>query len=168
MKDAGVTLLELLVTVTILSVLASVAVPLHRVSVKRGKELELRQQLRVMRAAIDLFKTEWNREGDTLLGVQCIKNKLTCRDVSGPYGYPKSLRALLGVELTSQEATVKGVAVRRYLRAIPVDPLMGKNEWRLRCYQDPPTADSWCGTDIYDVSTKSEDAALDGTKYKDW
>jgi general secretion pathway protein G len=88
--------------------------------------------------------------------------------VSGPYGYPKSLRALLGVELTSQEATVKGVAVRRYLRAIPVDPLMGKNEWRLRCYQDPPTADSWCGTDIYDVSTKSEDVALDGTKYKDW
>ena len=62
------------------------------------------EQIRERLAALP----EWNREGDTLLGVQCIKNKLTCRDVSGPYGYPKSLRALLGVELTSQEATVKG------------------------------------------------------------
>lgn len=168
MKQAGVTLIELLVTLAIMMILASVAYPLHRISSTRSKEIELRQQLRVMRAAIDTFKVEWNREGDTLLGALCVKNRLSCKDVAGPHGYPKSLEVLLGAELTGQEATVKRIKVRRYLRSIPVDPLTGKKTWRLRCYQDPPTADSWCGTDVYDLSTLSEETALDGTKYRTW
>ena len=168
MRQAGVTLLELLVTLTIVMVLASVALPLTRMSAKRSHEIELRQHLRIMRAAIDTFKLEWNRDGDSLIGPLCLKNKLSCKDISSIYGYPKSLDKLLGVKLTSEEATVRGTAIRRYLRALPVDPITGKAEWQFRCYKDAPNATSWCGEDVYDVMTKSQEMALDGTKYRDW
>ena len=125
MRQSGVTLLELLVTLTIVMVLASVALPLSRVSAKRSHEIELRQHLRIMRAAIDTFKLEWNRDGDMLIGPLCVKNKLSCKDVTSNYGYPKSLDALLGVKLSGEEATVRGTAMRRYLRSLPLDPMTG-------------------------------------------
>lgn len=168
MKEAGVTLLELVVTLAIVTILASVAMPLSRVSTKRAHEIEFRQHVRIMRAAIDAFKLEWNRDGDALLGPVCLKNRLTCKDVTGTYGYPKSLDVLLGVKLTGQEATVKGTTTRRYLRNIPIDPLTGKADWLLRCYKDAPNPSNWCGDDVYDVLTQSQGTALDGTKYRDW
>ncbi len=164
----GVTLLELLIAITIILILASVAMPLSKVSGKRAKELELRHELRMVRSAIDTFKVDWNREGDTLLGPLCTKNKLTCKEVSGVSGYPKTLEAMLEVKLTGEEATLKGSAIRRYLRKIPGDPMTGKPDWRKRCYADPPDAASWCGDDVYDLSSTSPDVALDGTKYGDW
>jgi general secretion pathway protein G len=166
--EGGVTLLELLITITIIMVLASVAMPLSKVSGKRSKEIELRQELRTVRATIDAFKADWNREGDVLLGPLCVKNKLTCKEVSGSTGYPKKLEVLLEIKLTGEEATVKGATVRRYLRKIPADPLTGKADWRLRCYADPADASSWCGDDVYDLASASPDVALDGTKYRDW
>ena len=168
MKESGVTLLELLITLTIVMVLASVAMPLSRLSAKRTHEIELRQQLRIMRATIDTFKLEWNRDGDILLGPACVKNKLTCKDVTSVYGYPKSLDVLLGIKLTSEEATVRGTTTKRYLRSLPLDPLTGKADWLFRCYKDAPNASSWCGDDVYDVMTQNQDMALDGTKYRDW
>ena len=168
MKESGVTLLELLVTLTIVMVLASVAMPLSRLSAKRAHEVELRQHLRIMRAAIDTFKLEWNRDADVLLGAACLKNKLTCKDVTSVYGYPKSLDKLLGIKLTSQEAVVRDTTIKRYLRNLPLDPLTGKADWVFRCYKDAPKATSWCGDDVYDVMTQSQDIALDGTKYRDW
>ena len=168
MRESGVTLLELLVTLTIVMVLASVALPLSRVSAKRSHEIELRQHLRGMRAAIDTFKMEWNRDGDMLIGPLCVKNKLSCKDVASIYGYPKSIEMLLGVKLTSEEATVRGTTTRRYLRSLPLDPLTGKADWQFRCYKDAPDASSWCGADVYDVMTASQETALDGTKYRDW
>ena len=168
MRASGVTLLELLVTLTIVMILASIALPLSRVSSKRSHEIELRQHLRVMRAAIDAFKLEWNRDGDVLVGPLCVKNKLTCKDVTSVYGYPKSLDMLLGVKLTSEEATIRGTTTRRYLRSLPLDPMTGKADWQPRCYKDAPTASSWCGEDVYDVMTLSQETALDGTKYRDW
>ena len=168
MRESGVTLLELLVTLTIVMVLASVALPLSRVSAKRSHEIEFRQHLRNMRAAIDIFKMEWNRDGDVLIGPLCVKNKLSCKDVASIYGYPKSLEMLLGVKLTSEEATVRGTTIRRYLRNLPLDPLTGKTDWQFRCYKDSPTASSWCGDDVYDVMTASQETAVDGTKYRDW
>jgi general secretion pathway protein G len=167
-KESGVTLLELMITLTIVMILASIAMPLSRLSATRTHEIELRQQLRLMRAAIDTFKLEWNRDGDTLLGPACVKNKLTCKDVTSVYGYPKSLEKLLGIKLSSEEATVRGATTRRYLRSLPLDPLTGKADWIFRCYKDAPKASSWCGDDIYDVMTQSQDTALDGTKYRDW
>ena len=168
MKESGVTLIELLITITIIMVLASVAMPMSKVSGKRAKEIELHQEIRVVRAAIDTFKADWNREGDVLLGPLCVKNKLTCKEASGVSGYPKSLNALLEVKLTGEEATVKGTTLKRYLRKVPVDPLTGKADWRLRCYTDPPDASSWCGDDVYDLASASPEVALDGTKYRDW
>ena len=168
MKESGVTLLELMITLTIVMILASIAMPLSRLSATRTHEIELRQQLRLMRAAIDTFKLEWNRDGDTLLGPACVKNKLTCKDVTSVYGYPKSLDRLLGIKLTNQEAVVRDTTIKRYLRKLPLDPLTGKADWIFRCYKDAPKASSWCGDDIYDVMTQSQDTALDGTKYRDW
>lgn len=168
MRESGVTLLELIVTMAIVVLLASVAMPLSKVTTQRRQEIELRQQLRAIRAAIDLFKLEWNREGDTLLGPVCLKNKLTCKEVASVYGYPKTLDTLLGVKLTGEEATVRGTTLRRYLRGLPIDPLTGKTDWILRCYKDSPKPSSWCGEDVYDVMTQREAVALDGTKYRDW
>jgi general secretion pathway protein G len=167
-KESGVTLLELLVTLTIVMILASVALPLSRVSTKRSHEIELRQHLRIMRAAIDTFKLEWNRDGDALIGPLCIKNKLSCKDVTSIYGYPKSLEMLLGVKLSSEEATVRKTTIRRYLRSLPIDPMTGEAKWQFRCYKDASNASSWCGDDVYDVMTVSKETALDGTKYRDW
>lgn len=168
MSQSGVTLLELLVTITIIMVLASVAMPLSKVSGKRTKEIELRQELRTLRGAIDAFKFDWNRDGDLLLGPLCINNKLTCKEASGVTGYPKTLQTLLEVKLTGEQATVKGATIKRYLRRIPVDPLTGNADWLLRCFTDPPDASSWCGEDVYDLASASPEVALDATKYRDW
>ena len=168
MKESGTTLLELLITISIIAVLASVAMPLSKVSGKRTREIELRQELRSVRAAIDTFRADWNREGDVLLGPLCIQNKLSCKEVTGTSGYPKSLDTLLKVTLSGEEATVRGSAIKRYLRRIPVDPLTGKADWRLRCFTDPPDASLWCGEDVYDLASSSQEIALDGTKYREW
>jgi general secretion pathway protein G len=167
-KESGVTLLELLITVAIIMVLASVAMPLVKVSGKRAKEIELRQELRTVRAAVDVFRSEWNREGDVLLGPLCIQNKLSCKEVTGTSGYPKSLDVLLQATLSGEQAAAQGTAIKRYLRKIPADPLTGTADWRLRCYADPPDAASWCGEDVYDLASASPEMALDGTKYRDW
>lgn len=168
MRQSGVTLIELLVTITIIMVLASVAMPLSKVSGKRAREIELRQEIRTVRAAIDAFKLDWNRDGDLLLGPLCVKNKLSCKEGSGVSGYPKTLQTLLEVKLTGEEATVRGTTIKRYLRRIPVDPLTGKADWRLRCFTDPTDASSWCGDDVYDLASASPEVALDGTMYRDW
>jgi general secretion pathway protein G len=167
-SESGLSLLELMITLSIIMVVASAAMPISKVVSTRQREIELRQQVRMVRTAIDLFKLEWNRDGDRLLGTLCTKNKVTCVEVAGDSGYPKSLDVLLKVELTGDQATVKGAPSRRYLRKLPLDPMTGKADWKLRCYEDPPDATSWCGEDIYDLFSVSADTALDGSKYKDW
>lgn len=167
--EAGVTLLELMVTVTILLVLASVAMPLSKYTSKRTQELELRQKLREMRNALDEFHRDWARDGEILAGPLCVKNKLTCKEVTGVTGYPKSLETMLEVKLTGAEATVKETTpIRRYLRRVPLDPMTGSDDWGLRCYQDPPDVKDWCKEDVFDVYSKSPDEAIDKSKYRDW
>jgi general secretion pathway protein G len=166
----GVTLLELLITIAIIFILAAIAMPITKLTSKRAKEIELRQNLRVIRSAIDQFKKDWDRDNALLIGVLCVKNKLTCLDekVNSPYGYPITLETLIGVELSGAEATVKEKKVKRYLRHIPVDPMTNSLNWGLRCYADEPDSDKWCGDNVYDAYTKSDALAADGTKYKDW
>jgi general secretion pathway protein G len=143
----GFTLIELIVATAILVVLTGLAVPLARVSIKREKEHELRRDLWEMRDAIDRYKDAADR------GAFQIK--------VGTEGYPPDLQTLVdGVDVGGKKV--------RFLRRIPNDPMTDTTDWGLRSMQDDPTSDSWGGQNVFDVFTKSEGTALDGTKYKDW
>ena len=144
----GFTLLELIVAATILSILTMMALPLARVTIQREKEKELRRALWEMRDAIDRYKEAADR--------QMFQIKLDSQ------GYPPDLDELVkGIE-------VQGGKKIRFLRSVPVDPMTKSKEWGLRSMQDDPDSDSWGGQSVFDVYTKSEGTALDGTKYKDW
>jgi general secretion pathway protein G len=148
--DAGMTLIELIIATGILLILTSAALPMARVVVKRQKEQLLHEDLRQMRNAIDRYK---DAADQNLIRTEVDSN-----------GYPPDLDTLVkGVQLAG--APDKKV---RFLRQIPVDPMTGKADWNLRSAQDDPDSDSWGGQNVYDVSSKSDGTALDGTKYKDW
>ena len=149
-REAGFTLIELMVTTAIMMILAAVALPLAQVSVQRKKEAELRQDLYEMRNAIDRYKDAADRNQ---IQVQADTD-----------GYPPSLETLVeGVPLAGKP----GVIIR-FLRKIPVDPMTGQANWGLRCVQDPPDSNSWCGTDVFDVYSQSTGTALNGTQYSSW
>jgi general secretion pathway protein G len=150
----GFTFIELLVTVGVLMVLASAALPLARVTMKRQREAELRKALREMRTAIDKFKD--------LADTQIIS---PMEVPFGSEGYPKSLASL--VEGVARNNDASGTKIK-LLRRIPIDPMTGEAEWGMRPYQDRPDATAWGGQNVYDVYSKSTGVALDGTKYKDW
>jgi general secretion pathway protein G len=150
----GFTFIELLVTTAVLMVLASAALPLARVTVKRQREAELRRCLREMRTAIDKFKDM----ADTQI--------IAPSEVSfGSEGYPASLTALVEGVARNNDATGSKI---KFLRRIPIDPLTGEANWGMRSYQDRPDSTAWGGQNVYDVYSKAEGTALDGTKYKDW
>jgi general secretion pathway protein G len=143
----GFTLIELIVATAILVILTGMALPLARITIKREKERELRRDLWQMRDAIDRYKDAADRGG--------FRTKV------GSEGYPPDLETLVKGE------DVNGKKLR-FLRRIPIDPMTGSTEWGLRSMQDDPDSDSWGEQNVFDVHTKSEDTALDGTKYKDW
>ncbi|MFL6301102.1 MAG: type II secretion system protein [Terriglobales bacterium] len=146
-RERGLTLVELIVAVTILAILAGAAVPLARTTVRRAKERELRRDLWQMRDAIDRYKDAADR------GAFQIK--------VGTEGYPPDLETLVkGVDANGKKL--------RFLRRIPVDPMTGNTDWGLRSMQDAPDADSWGGQNVFDVYTKAQGTALDGTKYSEW
>ncbi len=168
-QDQGVTFIELLITLAIIFILASIDMPLTKVTAKRSEELELRQTLRTVRTAIDDFRRDWARDNNTLLGPLCVKNKLSCKEHTGLTGYPKSLDTLLKVKLSGAESVIEEtIAVRRYLRKIPIDPMIHSQEWGIRCYQDDADVDDWCGEDVFDIFTTSTGTAIDGTSYRGW
>jgi general secretion pathway protein G len=146
----GYTMVELVVVCSLLVILAAVALPTAKHSIKRGKEMELRQALRQMRNAIDEFK----RYSDAgLIAVEL-----------GTDGYPSELEILVeGVEVVGQ--IDKSV---RFLRRIPVDPMTGETEWGLRSYQDDFDSSSWGGENVFDVYSLSEGVGLDGVPYQEW
>src|SRR5262245_13356300 len=148
-RQAGLTLVELIFTVTIVSILSMAALPLARVSIKRQKEVELRRALREMRDAIDRYKDASDR------GFVEVK--------FGSDGYPPDMETLVkGV--TQLNAVDKKL---RFLRRIPRDPMTG-SEWGMRSSQDSPDSNSFGGQNVFDVYTKSSGTALDGSKYSDW
>jgi general secretion pathway protein G len=146
-KQRGLTLIELIVATSILLILSTMAVPLARVTIKRQREKDLRAALWQLRDGIDRYKDAADR------GAFQIK--------VGSEGYPPDLDTLVnGVDIASKKL--------KFLRRIPTDPMTGKTDWGLRSMQDDPNSDSWGGDNVFDVYTKSEGTALDGTKYKDW
>jgi len=151
---SGYSFIELLAVTTIILVLASAIMPLAKVTMRRQRETELRRSLREMRTAIDRFKDAAD--------LQMISN-LELEPTSE--GYPKSLEQMVeGVRVTGDASDRR----LKFLRRIPIDPMTGSTEWALRSYQDKPDSTSWGGQNVFDVYSKSEGTALDGTKYRDW
>lgn len=150
-RQAGFTLMELLVTATVLLVLAAATVPIMKHSVQRQKELELRRDLREMRMAIDAFRAD----------AQAQKIKAPPAEANF---CPESLEQLVeGVSAT-------GSASRKikYLRRVPVDPFTGRPEWGFRSSADDPTSTSWGGGHVFDVYSLAPGAGMNGTPYKEW
>jgi len=145
--EKGLTMIELIVTVAILSILASAAVPIARFQVKRQNERELHRDLWMMRDAIDQYKD--------------AADKGAFQTKVGSQNYPPDLDTLVtGVDVNGKKL--------KFLRRIPVDPTTGKAEWGLRSMQDDPDSDSYSGDSVFDVYSKSQGVALDGTKYSTW
>lgn len=155
MDRRGLTLIELLITVTLLGILASAVLPLAEVTVQRTRELELRRALRSIRMAIDLYKEDYDR---------AVQERKILPDVDKT-GYPENLEELV----SGKDWGGLYAFPRRYLRRIPRDPF-DRDElgWGLRSYRDDPDATTWGGKDVYDVYSQSEQLALDGTPYNSW
>jgi general secretion pathway protein G len=150
-RQGGFTLLELVVTATVLLILASATVPLARNGFKRQQELELRRSLREMRMAIDEYKK------------QAEQQKIKAPPVDANF-YPESLEILVeGVPVT-------GSASRRikFLRRIPVDSFTGKAEWGMRNTSDDANSTSWGGGHVYDVYSLSQGTGMNGIPYREW
>jgi len=149
-RQSGFTLIELLVTVMIISILVGLAVPLARNSIKREKEFALRAALREIRTALDKYKDASDR-GFIMMKIDTE-------------GYPETLQILVdGVDAVGQVNKKL-----KFLRRVPIDPMTKSAEWGQRSYQDDPKSTSWGGQNVFDVYTKSEGIALDGTKYSEW
>ena len=146
-RESGLTLVELVITIAIISILACAALPLAKFQVKRTKERELRRDLWELRDAIDRYKEAADR------GAIQIK--------ADSMGYPPDLQTLVdGVNVQDKKV--------RFLREIPKDPMTKSTDWGLRSNQDDADSDSWGGQNVFDVYSKSDGTALDGTKYGTW
>jgi general secretion pathway protein G len=146
--ESGMTLLELIIACTVLMILASAAEPLIRITIVRSREAELHRNLREIRNAIDRYKDM----ADTL----ALRTEVTSN------GYPPDLQTLV------DGVTIAGNKKVRFLRRIPVDPMTGQRDWGMRSVQDDPDATGWGGDNVFDVFSKSQGTALDGSKYSDW
>ena len=155
-KARGFTLVEVVVTVAIIALLASIAMPLAELSVQRGKEQDLRRSLREIRDAIDAYKRAADEQRIAKPADQS--------------GYPPTLSALAdGVP----EAKSASGAKIYFLRRIPRDPFAVDPEaapektWGLRSYESPPE-DPKAGKDVFDVYSRSDEIGLNGIPLKEW
>jgi general secretion pathway protein G len=172
----GFTLTEIMVVCAVLAILAGAALPVAKTAVKREREIELRRDLRLIRDAIDVYK----RMAD--------EGKIEIKDETE--GYPPDLETLVkGVEIQEDSsnqgnqgsdesansgdtgdtgASEAGKKTIKFLRRIPKDPMTNSTDWGFRSYQDAPDSTVWGKENVYDVYTKSQAKALDGSKYRDW
>lgn len=151
---AGFTIIEAVVSTAVMLILASAAIPVARHSAVRSREVQLRSSLRQLREAIDTFKqwTDARRISATELTLESD-------------GYPLSLEQLVEGVVLSNDASGRK---RQFLRRIPVDPMTGRQDWGLRSSWDTSGARSWGGQNVFDVYSKSEARALNGSRYRDW
>jgi len=153
----GFTLIEMIVTLSLVAVLAMLALPLGKMAVKRQNEIELQRALRTIREAIDAYKK--------------LADEKKIEVEEDTEGYPPTLETLVkGIEVQDKDESGKAGAKKtiKFLRRIPKDPMTDSFDWGLRSYQDDFDSDVWGEENVYDVYTKSPAVALDGTKYRDW
>ena len=156
-RARGFPLVGMIITLSLLAVLALSALPLGKMAVKRENEVELQRALRLVREAIDAWKK--------------LADEKRIEVDEDTEGYPPTLEVLVkGVEVQDKSDTDKAARKRivKFLRRIPKDPMTNSFDWGLRSYQDDPDSDVWGEENVYDVYTKSQALALDGTRYKDW
>lgn len=202
----GYSLLELIITMSVITVLIVSAIPLAQNSIKRQKEAQLREALRTIRLAIDEFKRDtigacpqgatnssnpinnqpnFNTQTDPRSRVVIDDCKIF--DTENLDRYPPSLEILVeGVKVKSRipaslqsngafsdknatEINETKEVTKYYLREIPVDPFTGKTDsWVLRSTYQAKDSGSWDDINVFDVSSGSEEEALNGEKYSDW
>ncbi len=160
-KNSGISLVELIVTLSILAILASVILPSAQMISKRNKEIELRRNLRTIRMAIDDYKKTYDKGVDEKKIIPSMNKS----------GYPETLDKLVEGEDFGGVLKEK----KKFLRRVPLDPFSDKQAatspewgWGLRSYADKPDSSIYGGEDVYDVYSLSDGTAIDGTKYKDW
>jgi general secretion pathway protein G len=150
-NQRGLTLIELIVAFTILSLLSTMALPLARYKIRRDHERELRAALEEIRKAVDKYKDLADAQK---LGMQKLDSD----------NYPENLEQLVdGVKLAGE--VDKKI---RFLRRIPKDPMTNSYDWGKRSTRDDPKSQSWGGQNIFDVYTKSREKSRDGTPYAEW
>ncbi|HLM01307.1 MAG TPA: type II secretion system protein [Pyrinomonadaceae bacterium] len=199
----GFTLLELIITLTVLAVMVLATLPLAQNSVKRQREQQLREALREIRLAIDEFKRD--TYGACPQGAISSKNRIdqqpniptdprsrvviddcTIFTTENVDRYPPTLEVLAeGVKVKARGLNVQqGGAFddknsivfndsskdlkKVYLREIPIDPITGKADWRLRSSYQEKGAGAWDDVNVFDVRSNSDAEALNGEKYSDW
>jgi len=194
-KQSGFSLIELVITITVLTILTLGVLPLVKVSVQRQKEQELRETLRAIRMAIDEFHRDTS--GMTCTGgiqtgtgppppndprSRVMISDCTIFGIDNPDRFPPDLETLVnGVNVVPRGVPLGGGGIggnkplseistkqKVYLRGMPVDPMTGKADWELRSSYDSPDAGSWGGENVFDVRSKSKETALNGEKYSDW
>ena len=157
----GITYVEVMATVAVLLIMAAMILPTAKATQRKQKEIALQQALREIRDAIDHFHALCD-DRVPMVGKRISKNTgVGC----GEPTYPEKLEDLVeGVPVREDVSGVK----RKFLRRIPPDPMMKDGEWGLRCEKDRPDATNWCGSDVYDVYSKSQVVGSNGKKYSEW
>ena len=151
MKFRAFTFLELILSLTILGILAAAVVPSTKKIVKRQKEVELKRALLEVRDAIDRFKKASDEGLIIAGGVEQL-------------GYPQDFDQLVAGAPLKKDRDRN----MRFLRRIPTDPITGEAQWGMRSVQDSPDDRSWGGENLFDIFSLSDGTALDGTEYSTW
>jgi general secretion pathway protein G len=152
----GFTLIELVVTVAILSVLAMLAVPMLEATAQRQKETQLRAALREIRTAIDAYH-------------QAVLDK-KIKVAADASGYPPDLDTLARGVPDSTRPDHRPIY---FLRRLPRDPFHtdpatpAAETWGLRSYASAPDEPK-AGDDVFDVYSLSGRKGLNGVAYREW
>ncbi len=202
---AGYSLLELVATLTVLSILVMGSIPVAQNVVKRQKEMRLRETLRDVRNAIDEFKRD-------TLGA-CPQGAVTTGNPTQPGGqniptdprsrvviddckifetdnldrYPPTLETLVdGVKVKARGANLRGGSGitdgsrqateinetkelnKIYLRNLPIDPMTGEADWKIRSSYQDKDSENWDEINVFDIRSSSDEEALNGEKYSTW